>query len=143
MKTWVLMYAFIWVSFVEILIVMFPALATFPTYDIHLVVGVLVLAMAYIVYTRVKAAPCPDRIKRITKTTFGFGVFQAVLGVVLYGALYSGAAPGDLWITVLNFLHVAAAIAIITQASSSATAFDMWEEKEWEAAPSVIAPTAI
>jgi cytochrome b561 len=143
MKTWILMYALIWVSFVEILIVMFPVLAAFPTYDIHLVVGVVVLAMAYVVYMRVKAAPCPDRIKRITKTTFGFGVFQAVLGIVLYGALYSGAGPGDFWITVLNFLHVGAAIAIITQASSSATAFDMWEEKEFEAAPSVAVPTAI
>jgi hypothetical protein len=137
------MYALIWVSFVEILIVMFPVLATFPTYDIHLVVGVVVLAMAYVVYTQVKESPCPDRIKRITKTTFGFGIFQAVLGIVLYGALYSGAGPGDLWITALNFLHVGVAIAIITQASSSATAFDMWEEKEFETAPSVALPTAI
>jgi hypothetical protein len=31
----------------------------------------------------------------------------------------------------INFLHVAVALAIITQAASSATAFDMWEEKEF------------
>jgi cytochrome b561 len=142
MKTWALMYAFIWVCLVQILIVMFPVLGTFPTYDVHLVLGIIVLAMAYAIYARTKVTPCPDRIKRITKTTFGFGIFQAVLGVGLYAALYSGAAPSDFWITVLNFLHVAAAIAMITQASSSATAFDMWEEKEFETAPSVATPTA-
>lgn len=142
MKTWALMYALIWVAFIEIMIVMFPVLGTFPTYDLHLVVGVVVLAMAYAVYVGVKAAPCPDRIKRITKTTFGLGIFQAVLGIVLYGALYSGAGPGGLWITVINFFHVAVAIAMITQASSSATAFDMWEEKEFQATPSVVTPTA-
>lgn len=135
------MYALIWVAFIQILVVMFPVLETFQTYDLHLIIGVIVLAMAYVVYSRVKATPCPNRIKLITRTTFGLGVFQAVLGVALYAILYVGGS--GLVINVIDFLHVVTAIAMITQASSSATAYDMWEEKEFlPAASSVSATTA-
>lgn len=82
---------------------------------------------------RAKTTSCPDRIKRITKATLGFAVFQAILGIALYIALAVNA--GGILVDLANFLHVAAALAIITQASSSATAFDMWEEKEFTQAP--------
>jgi hypothetical protein len=32
---------------------------------------------------------------------------------------------------IITFLHLVIALAIITQASSVATAYDMWEEKEY------------
>jgi hypothetical protein len=34
---------------------------------------------------------------------------------------------------VVNILHLIIALAIISQASSTATAYDMWEEKEFTA----------
>jgi hypothetical protein len=128
-----MMYAIIWVAFIQILIVLFPVIGTFPTYDLHLVVGGIVMVLAYLIFARVRVTSCPDRIKRITKATFSFAVFQALLGVALYGALRVN-APGIL-VDFINFLHVAVALAMITQASSSATAFDMWEEKEFMPAP--------
>ena len=133
MKTWQMMYAIIWVAFIEILIVLFSVIGTFPTYDLHLAVGVVVLWLAYLIFVRIKATSCPDRIKRITKATFGFAVFQAFLGVTLYVALSVGI--GGIVVDSINFLHVASALAIITQAASSATAFDMWEEKEFISTP--------
>jgi len=129
MKTWAMMYATIWVAFFEILIVLFPVIGAFPTYDLHLVVGSILLVLAYLVYTRVRTTACPDRIKRITKATFGFAVFQAFLGVALYVAVSMNV--GGFAVDLFDFLHVAIALTIITQASSSATAFDMWEEKEF------------
>jgi len=133
LKTWAVMYAIIWVAFIQILIVLFPVIETFPTYDLHLVVGVVVLGLAYLIFVRVKATSCPDRIKRITKATFGFAIFQVFLGVALYGAL--SANVDGILIDFINFLHAAVALTIITQAASSATAFDMWEEKEFMPAP--------
>ena len=127
------MYAIIWVAFIQILIVLFPVIGTFPTYDLHLVVGAIVMVLAYLIFARVRVTSCPDRIKRITRATFGFAVFEAFLGVALYGAVSANA--GGILVDFINFLHVAAALAIITQASSSATAFDMWEEKEFMPAP--------
>lgn len=135
MKTWAMMYAIIWVAFIEILIVIFPVIGTFLTYDLHFVVGVIVLWLAYLIFARVKTTSCPGRIKRITKATLGFAVFQALLGVALYIAL--AVNTGGILVDFANFLHVAVALAIITQASSSATAFDMWEEKEFTPTPEV------
>jgi cytochrome b561 len=123
------MYLLIWVAFVEILIVLFPVIGTWLTYDLHLVIGVIVLGLAYLIFSRVRAIPCPDRIKRIIKATFGLAAFQALLGVALYGLLSVGVS--GIAVDFINFFHVVVALAIITQASSSATAFDMWEEKEF------------
>ncbi|MGD0396973.1 MAG: hypothetical protein ABSB26_08745 [Nitrososphaerales archaeon] len=131
-----MMYAIIWVAFIQILIVLFPVIGTFPTYDLHLVVGAIVLVLAYLIFARVRATFCPNRIKRITKATFGFAVFEAFLGAALYGAV--SANVGGTLVDFINFLHAAAALAIITQASSSATAFDMWEEKEFTPAPEAV-----
>jgi cytochrome b561 len=128
-----MMYALIWVAFIEILIVLFPVIGTWPTYDLHLVVGVVVLGLAYRILVQVSATSCPGRIKRIAKATFGFAVFQALLGAALYGLL--SVNVGGTVVDFINFLHVAVALAIITQASSSATAFDMWEEKEFMPVP--------
>jgi hypothetical protein len=51
--------------------------------------------------------------------------FDGLLGIPLYlfreGTIH--------W--AVNLLHLIIAVAIITQASSAATAYDMWEEKEF------------
>ena len=129
------MYVLIWVAFIEILVILFPVTGTAVANTIHLVIGVAVLALAYLIHRRVASTSCPGRIKLITKTTFGLAVFQAVLGISLFAAIGMGAPEGGLVVTVIDFLHVANALAIITQASSSATAFDMWEEGEFTPPP--------
>jgi hypothetical protein len=133
MKTWSLLYVIIWVAFVQILIGVVPALMPLVWYGVHPAIGVVLLVLTYLAYRQVKPTACPDRIKRITKTTFFLGVFQGVLGLALYATVALG-LPG-VAVSVVDFLHVANALAIVTQASSSATAFDMWEEKEFAAPP--------
>jgi hypothetical protein len=126
MRTWILMYALIWAAFVQVVLAFFPPIMAFSaTLDIHLLVGLVVVVLAWYVFVLVRGTKCPDRIKRITKTTAYLGVFQAVLGLLLY------LAPLSSYDEVILFLHAVNAVAIISQASSSATAFDMWEEKQF------------
>ena len=61
-------------------------------------------------------------------------VFQLVCGLAL-GALTRLAPSLPVVATVLRVAHEVCALAILAQASSVATAYDMWEEKEFEAAP--------
>ena len=129
MKTWAAMYGIIWLAFLEIMLVLFLPFGYTIDVAIHIIIAVAMLGLAFFIYRNVRVTPCPDRIKRITKTTWNLSLLQAVLGL----ALLLGAALqwGSLYATVVSFLHVGNALAIITQASSSATAFDMWEEKEF------------
>lgn len=129
LKTWAAMYGLIWLAFFEIILVLFPAFDSTIVLVLHSVLGVGILALAFYIQRAVRGTSCPDRIKRITRTTFGLAVFQGALGIALAAGMML--SWGVFYAAVVNFLHVANAIAIITQASSSATAFDMWEEKEF------------
>lgn len=135
MKTWVEMYLIIWLAFLEIMLVMFLPVSYTINMIIHSILGVAILYFAYEIYHRVHLTSCPDRIKRITRVTWSLAVIQAILGIVL--AIGIALSWGSLFSTVLAFLHVGNALAIITQASSSATAYDMWEEKEFVQTPKV------
>ena len=124
------MYTIIWVAFFQILFFLFSPLGEDMNLAVHIVVALAVLGLAFTIYRGVGRTPCPDRIKRITKTTWYLAIFQGLLGLVLargvlitWGLNYGGG---------LGFIHVGNALAIITQASSSATAYDMWEEKEFQ-----------
>jgi len=134
MESWKSMYLIIWISFLQILLILFAptqtSLEQMATIGIHVVIGLAVLGLAFSVYRGVRQSACPDRIKRITRTTRNLTVFQGVLGIALaLGIVFS---LGSLYAAIVGFLHVANALAIITQASSSATAYDMWEEKEFQ-----------
>jgi hypothetical protein len=133
MKTWASMYLVIWISFLQILIILFSPFGYDVNVGIHAIIGLAVLALAFQVYRGVMRTGCPDRIKRITKTTRNLAVLQAVLGIAL--AVGYQFSLGSLYTGVISFLHVANALAIITQASSSATGYDMWEEKEFQVPP--------
>ena len=129
MKTWAAMYGIIWLAFLEIMLVLFLPFAYAINVAIHVVIGGAILGFAFFIYRNVRRTSCPDRIKRITRATWNLCILQAALGVALVlGIVLSW---GSLYATVLSFLHVGNALAIITQASSSAMAFDMWEEKEY------------
>ncbi|MDG7008584.1 MAG: hypothetical protein JRN06_10135 [Nitrososphaerota archaeon] len=130
MDNWKAMYAIIWVAFFQIVFILFSPLGDAVDLVVHVVVAVAILGLAFAVYRGVRRTSCPSRIKRITKTTWYLAIFQGVLGLALaagvmlsWGSTYFGA---------VGFMHVATALAIITQASSSATAYDMWEEKEFQ-----------
>ncbi len=128
------MYLLIWVALLQILFILFSPLGS-PLGDavnlaVHAIIGIAILGLAFYIARGVRHTSCPDRIKRITKTTWSLAVLQAVLGVALaLGTIFSW---GSLYHSVIAFLHVVNALAIITQASSSATAFDMWEENEFQ-----------
>jgi hypothetical protein len=131
LKTWSLLYLVIWISFLQILIILFPVFGSDTTYELHFVVGVVVVGLTYAAYSRVKKTSCPDRIKRITKATATIAIVQGFLGIVLFLADRLGV--GVPFTGFIVFIHAVLAITIITQASSSSTAYDMWEEKEFEA----------
>ena len=130
MENWKAMYAIIWVAFFQILFILFSPLGDEMNLAVHVLVALAVLGLAFTIYRGVGRTPCPDRIKRITKTTWYLAIFQGLLGLglavgimLLWGSVYGG---------VVGIIHAGNALAIITQASSSATAYDMWEEKEFQ-----------
>jgi hypothetical protein len=133
MKTWQLMYAIIWIAFLQILFILFSPFAYSIDVAIHGLIGILIFGLAFQVSREASRSSCPDRIKRITKTTRNLAVLQGVLGIAL--ALGNALSWGSLYATLVGLLHVANGLAIITQASSSATAYDMWEEKEFQTPP--------
>lgn len=133
MRTWVAMYAIVWLAFFEILMVLFRVFDFVTSIALHGALGVAILVLAFYVARALRKTACPPRIKRISVTTFALAIFQGFLGVALFlGIQYSW---GVIYADVMAFLHVTTSIAIITQASSSATAFDMWEEKEFQTSP--------
>ena len=133
MKTWQFMYVVIWITFFQILFILFSPFDYSVNVPIHGIIGVVVFGIAFQVSSATARSPCPDRIKRITRTTRNLAALQGLLGIAL--AVGNALSWGSLYATLVSLLHVANALAIITQASSSATAFDMWEEKEFQTAP--------
>jgi len=130
MKTWQLMYGIIWVAFFQIIIILFPIIGQWPTDFLHAGLGLILLVSSYLVNNQVKVTACPARVKRIVKATFSMSIVQSALGILLFALLVLNIGEG-LVLGFLQLLHVGVALTIITQASSSATAYDMWEEKEF------------
>jgi heme A synthase len=128
MKVWSVMYLLIWIAFAQFLIIIFlPSVSS--TYYLHGLIGLVVVAVAMYAWSGVRKTACPDRIKRISKATAILSVVQGLLGVILFAGVMMNF--GSTFQTIILFLHVVNALAIITQAASSATAYDMWEEKEF------------
>ena len=133
MKTWVVMYLLIWAVLLEMVVALFPVRGNGANLDLHTVIGVVVLALALVGYRKVRETSCPDRIKRIARSTAQLAILDAMVGVPLF--LSDMAVLGVPFKEVVLFLHFVLAITIIAQASSSATAYDMWEEREFAPAP--------
>jgi hypothetical protein len=93
---------------------------------LHFLVGLAVLVLAIMNYRGLTRTYAPDRLKRISKVTLGMAAFDGLLGIPLY-VFTNGTVH---W--AINLLHLVVALAIIAQASSTATAYDMWEEKEFK-----------
>ena len=59
-----------------------------------------------------------------------FAIIQTILGLALGGL--QPLVPDLPYVTsALHAIHIVCALAILAQASSVATAYDMWEEKEF------------
>jgi len=118
----------IWVALLEFLVVMFPLeiegwdISVGPSVIVHVFLGAVIFVLALYNFLSVGKTDAPDRIKRITRVIVGFAFAAGVLGFLIHL---------DIGGVFVSLLHVVVSFAIITQASSAATGYDMWEEKEF------------
>lgn len=96
----------------------------------HAILGLLLFWLTLSNMKSLGALPVPDRLKRISKVTLGFAAFQLIAGIAL-GAVMHFTPALPVLPSVLRGAHIVAALTILAQASSVATAYDMWEEKEF------------
>lgn len=132
MRLWAALYAAIWVVFLEFLLAMIPRWQPFLSY-LHDGLGFVIVVIAYLNFVALRRSTVPGRVKRIAWATLYLAVFTVVLGVLAVFHVGSG-WPIAFGLTVWNlilFVHVVNAFAILTQMAAVATAYDMWEEKEF------------
>jgi hypothetical protein len=127
---WKQLYALVWLSFLQIVIIVAPPLANYIV-DGHALLGLVILGLAHYNNASIKKTEAPGRLKRTTKATAVLASIQAILGVTLYLAFTLGLDILSTIIFAVSLIHLVIALAIITQASSVATAYDMWEEHEF------------
>jgi hypothetical protein len=115
--------------FAQILVALFQ----FPwSVDLHIALGFAIIGLAHYHQARIKRMAIPARIRRIVRVTANLASAQFFLGIYAFLAFELGwALPTP---EVLLFLHLVVALAILSQTSSAATAYDMWEEREFEPA---------
>lgn len=120
----------VWLAFLQIIIITLPRFTIYLV-DAHVALGLAILVLAHYDSALIKKTAAPNRLKRIVKSTAVLATFQIILGIILYANLrLSVSIP---LVSVISFFHIVVALAIITQAASVATAYDMWEEHEYTA----------
>ena len=124
LKLWGRLYLLIWLAFIQFFVTVFSEI--FGVIYVHSVVGIAVVVLAVMNYRELVKTSAPDRVKRISKVIPVMAGLNGVLGIFLY-VFTDGTVH---WATTI--LHLAISLAIIAQASSTATAYDMWEEKEFK-----------
>jgi heme A synthase len=127
MRIWKQLYLIVWLTFLQIVVILIPRLGSLV--DLHAVLGLIILGLAHYDYAMLKRTNAPNRLKRIAKSTAVLTTFQIILGIILYTNLRLNVSIPLL--EVVTFVHLVTALAIITQAASVATAYDMWEEHEY------------
>lgn len=132
MKLWASLYAMIWLVFLEIWLGLTPVAPPVPLY-LHIILGVLLVVLAYTNYIALRNSMALGRIKRTARATFALTLLMAGLGVALY--FHVGAAwtiTGSITVeSGVRFLHFVNAMAILSQVSATAVVYDVWEEKEF------------
>jgi hypothetical protein len=126
-KLWGSLYLMIWLCALEFLVVMIHTDWDFMVY-LHILLGLAIVGLAFYNVQELQKTAAPDRVKRVSKAIAGFSVAQGVIGLLLIFDI----APG-----IMDFFHIFASLAMITQAASVATGYDMWEEKEFMQIPSI------
>lgn len=120
----------VWLAFLQIALVAVDV-PGFKQYLVsgHTILGLVILALAHYDNMQIKRTTAPNRLKRIAKATAILATIQPIFGgVILLNLMHILDAP---IIDLITFLHLITALAIITQAASVATAYDMWEDKEY------------
>jgi hypothetical protein len=120
----------VWLTFLQIVlgVVDVPGFAMVRVSG-HVILGLVILGLAHYNNVKIKKTEAPDRLKRTAKATAILATIQPLFGIaLLVNMMLVASIP---LVGVVSFLHLMAALAIITQASSVATAYDMWEEKEF------------
>lgn len=133
MKLWIALYAMIWVVLLEFLLAMTPGAPAILLY-LHIVLGIVIIGLAYYNFSGVRNTAVPARVKRVAKASFDLSVAMAILGLLLVlgiGRDWTILFGVTVWGLIL-FVHVVNAFAIITQAAAVAIAYDMWEDREFE-----------
>lgn len=128
MPLWRRLYNTVWLAFFTCVLI--PRwMGLHVGAPVHVLLGVWMLILTQLNARSLRQLAVPDRLKRITRVTAGFAIFQLVTGLAL-GAVAHFAPNIPALLPVIRGLHIVAALAILSQASSVATGFDMWEEKE-------------
>lgn len=129
MELWRRLYNTVWLAF--FCCVLIPRwMNVYVGLSIHIFLGLLLLFVTAGNAKRLRALAVPDRLKRVSKVTAGFAVFQLLIGAALGGLMHL-APDMHFLLKTLTIVHVVGALAILSQASSIATGYDMWEEKEF------------
>jgi hypothetical protein len=130
MKLWGWLYTLIWLTAVQILLGFYVgANAPLPVVVAHVVVGLAVIGVAQYAARAIRKTAAPARLKRIARVSGIFAAIQFVLGLLLFLNLEERInIPG---VEVISFFHLLFALAIVAQAASVATSYDMWEEREF------------
>jgi len=132
MKLWSTLYAIIWIVFVEFLLGTWPNPPSVVPY-LHLILGLGIIFLLYHSYDQLRGTRVPGRVKRIAKASYGLSIVMGILGLLLWFNV-----GADWWILGVSVyrailvLHIANALAIITQTAAVAIAYDMWEDHEFE-----------
>jgi hypothetical protein len=129
MKLWSRLYLTVWLAFFSC--VLLPRwMGVYAGHSVHVVLGLIMVFLTLGNARQLAALSVPARLKRISKVTAGFAIFQIVAGGAL-GAVMHFLPDTPYIASVIYVAHIVCALAILAQASSLATAYDMWEEKEF------------
>jgi len=130
LNLWKLFYALVWLAALQIVLGVVD-IAGFKMLLIsgHVVLGFVILGLAHYNNVQIKKTDAPGRLKRTAKATAILATIQPIFGIILLVnlMLIMSGSLGE----IVGFIHLIIALAIVTQASSVATAYDMWEEKEF------------
>lgn len=143
MAVWQSLYSMTWLLFLNAMLAITAGASVVPT-DVHAVLGVAILVMAFTNARAVTASAVPGRVKRTVRSTAQLALLAAVLGGVLLLDAWTGVrilaavTVGD----VLAFAHAFVTLGMFAQAAAAGLAYDMWEEKEFlrETAPGEVPP---
>lgn len=129
MQLWQRLYGTVWLAFFSCVII--PRWTGIRIgLSMHVLLGLAMLGLTWINARSLKSMPVPARLKRIGNATVGFAVFQLLCGLA-FGAVMHFLPGLRVAASALRIIHVVCALTVLAQASSLATAYDMWEEKEF------------
>jgi hypothetical protein len=138
MPLWKKLYNTVWLAFFSCVLI--PRWIVFEVgLPLHILLGLIMLVVTQSNMRQLAALPVPDRLKRISKATAGFAIFQIISGLAL-GAMFHFAPSYHTVFSVIEGIHIVCALTILAQASSVATGYDMWEEREFGPAPAPSKP---